>query len=171
MKRGPKPTPTKILQLRGSWRANRPDEPQGQLVRLEPPAWLLPDAKDAFAELAEVIYGLGVSTKADVLALAMLAESIILYRKATEELVRDGLSTATETGGRKSHPALIARSQAWSEIARGLAMFGLDPGDRARASKAGPPAELDEDTLADMGAALMEKLRQKGAKRRGKRTA
>jgi hypothetical protein len=40
-KRGPPPTPTPILQLRGSWRGklNR-DEPQPEPVAPEKPSWL-----------------------------------------------------------------------------------------------------------------------------------
>jgi len=155
-KRGPKPTPTRILQLRGSPVAKRrPAEPQLALCRLEPPAWLCDEAKPIFTELAQIIYDMGVSTRGDSLALGLLAESFALYIVASEELMRDGISTATESGTRKSNPALAARAVAWAEIARGLAWFGLSPSDRTRASKAG------EETEDDKLAAILERFRTK----------
>jgi phage terminase small subunit len=45
-KRGPQPTPTKILQLRGSWRAKkRPANVSQTPLKSHAPAWLDAEAK------------------------------------------------------------------------------------------------------------------------------
>ena len=73
-KPGPRPTPTRILNLRGSWRAKRnPKEPQPKVARLAAPAWLSDDAKKVFDDYAERLHASGVLTVADEGALARYA--------------------------------------------------------------------------------------------------
>ena len=87
-KRGPKPTPTKILQNRGSWRGKKnPNEPRPELATVEtpPPSWLNPQAKEHWQEISEFLCVRGLLTVADRPALALLCS-----QKAGWELSVEG---------------------------------------------------------------------------------
>lgn len=90
-KPGPRPTPTRILNLRGSWRAKRnPKEPQPKVAKPAAPAWLSDDARKVFEEIAERLHGSGVLTVADELALARYADLSVQYRRCAEFTAKHG---------------------------------------------------------------------------------
>jgi len=167
MKRGPKKTPTKILQMRGSWRAGlRTDEPRLSAVRLGAPAWLAAEAKPTFESLADIVYGMGTSSSADVFALTLLAESITLYQKATADVVANGCAAATKTGGTKTSAWLTARVALFAEISRGFSWFGMTPSDRPNVT-ALPHAVPDDDALEAIAHNYMREFHER--EKRGKR--
>ena len=88
---GPRPTPTRILNLRGSWRAMRnPKEPQPKVAKPAAPAWLSDDAKAVFDVIAERLHATGVLTVADELALARYADLSVQYRRCAEFTAKHG---------------------------------------------------------------------------------
>jgi transposase len=69
--RGPPPTPTNILAMRGSWRSKRnPHEPHPEPGRPRCPRWLDKQAKAAWKQLAPQLDRMGVLAKVDGNALA-----------------------------------------------------------------------------------------------------
>ena len=64
--RGPPPTPTASLRLRGSWRGKtRPDEPQPETGIPPVPKYLDADQKKLWRRLAKQLDAIGVMTKLD----------------------------------------------------------------------------------------------------------
>jgi hypothetical protein len=73
--RGPSPTPTRLLQLRGSWRAKqRPNELRPRRTRPRPPATLGAEAKKGFLSLVRQLYAQHVVVGLDAQSLARYAD-------------------------------------------------------------------------------------------------
>jgi phage terminase small subunit len=91
-KRGPVPTPTKVLNMRGSWRAKtRPQEPHALPSEKPPcPAWLDADARKVWRVLIPQLARIGVLTRLDQHALARYCTLWIRWRKAETMLARNG---------------------------------------------------------------------------------
>ena len=153
-KPGPRPTPTRVLQLRGSWRSKRNSkEPQPKVARPAAPAWLNDDAKKVFDDYATRLHASGVLTAADELALARYADLCVQYRRAAEFVGKHGDVYVTsgrpgpngEQGrptGFKTYPQakrLLHLAQALLQLER---EFGLTPAARAGLSS-------DLPTVAD----------------------
>ena len=89
--RGPSPTPTRVLELRGSWRANaRPGEPKPDAARPKPPKWLGAEARQAFLYLSRQLDAMGVLTRLDQNALARYVTLWVRYRKAEAFIEKHG---------------------------------------------------------------------------------
>lgn len=142
-KPGPRPTPTRVLRLRGSWRAKRNlKEPAPEVKKPAAPAWLSDDAKAVFDVYAEKLHASGVLTAADELALARYADLCVQYRRAAEFVAKHGDVYVTsgrpgpngEPGrptGFKTYPQAKRQlhvAQALLQIER---EFGLTPAARA----------------------------------------
>lgn len=137
-KRGPKPTPTKILQLRGSWRADeRAGEPEPEPSVPTPPEWLRDHGLAEWNRVVPQLAGLRLLTELDRSHLAMYCESYGLYLSAVEDIERSGAYISTE-GGIVVHPAVAVRNKAWEQAYKAAQHFGLTPSSRAGLSA---PAE------------------------------
>lgn len=77
--RGRKPTPTGILKLRGSWRANRPDEPVADGVP-KLPDYLQERAAKKFEEISGRLSRINVAGEIDTDAIARYCELFVWYR-------------------------------------------------------------------------------------------
>lgn len=144
-KRGPKAVPTITLRNRGSWRGSaRKNEPTLPVEAPDAPVWLAGEAKIEWERLVPILMGAGVLTKADRMALALLCQSWADYLQAKERVDEDGIVVKTAAaGGMRAHPAVGIRNMAWSQVAKGCAMFGIDPADRSGV-KAAPKAEPED---------------------------
>jgi P27 family predicted phage terminase small subunit len=85
MKPGPRPTPTSILKLRGSWRGK--DRPDADLEPNMPkmPSWLSAAAKAEWKRRIPELNALGVLQKVDVTILAMYCTDFAEWEAAYEE--------------------------------------------------------------------------------------
>src|SRR5690606_24472827 len=90
-RRGPPPTPTTILKLRGSWRGelNR-DEPQPEAAVPEKPTWLDAYASDAWDSLVPMLERMRVLTEADGKALTLLCITWSRWRHCEEFVAEHG---------------------------------------------------------------------------------
>jgi phage terminase small subunit len=81
MKPGPRPTPTPILKLRGSWRGkDRPDsEVEPNLPKM--PRWLSPEQKQEWQHIVPELDDLGVLQRVDVTVLAMYCTDFVEWRR------------------------------------------------------------------------------------------
>lgn len=147
---GPKPTPTATLRLRGSWRAKlRPREPVLPPTRsLKAPEWLPPVGRRLFRELSLLLVSTGVATQGDKLALSLLCKAFADFRDADATCRSEGTITTTGLGAKKLHPAVHLRNQAFDQLLKGLALFGLTPADRSRITVSNEPgAETLEELI------------------------
>jgi P27 family predicted phage terminase small subunit len=158
-KPGPRPTPTQVLRLRGSWRAKRnPTEPQPEVAMPEAPAWLSDVAQKVFNEYAERLHAAGVLTEVDELALARYADLCVQYRRASEFVAKHGDAYVVrgrrgpqgEEGlptGFKTYPQAKRLLQLANVILQLEREFGLTPAARAGLSAREP--YVDEPDVSD----------------------
>ena len=134
--RGPKPTPTALLKLRGSWRADtRQGEPRPEVGLPPPPSWLTKSALRHWPEIGDYLCGLGVMAAAHGPALAMLCENLALYIRLAKS---------------KKHAFSDAKFKAWDRVMKSLREFGLTPSSITSIRVIQPnqtPAEADRPRL------------------------
>ena len=137
-KRGPPPTPTPILQLRGSWRAGqRRDEPQPAQGPPEKPAWLDDYASQAWDQLVPILERMRVLTEADGKALALLCTTWARWRRCEEFVADKGeVYPIKDADGKvrelRRFPQAIASESLGRALNRYLGEFGLTPSARTR---------------------------------------
>ena len=90
-KRGPKPTPTAILKLRGSRRANlRKGEPQPERKRPVCPRWLDATAKACWKDIVPQLHTMGVLMKIDANAIVRYCVLWSRWMKAEQFIAKHG---------------------------------------------------------------------------------
>jgi P27 family predicted phage terminase small subunit len=158
--RGPRPTPTRILALRGSWRAGRnPAEPRPPALRLTPPPWLSEEAKRVFESLVKPLEAAGLVTTADENALARYAQLSVEYVRCTTFLAQHGdvyvvrgrAGPGGEPGkpvGFRMYPQAKRQLVLSAELLRLEREFGMTPASRAHLT-AGVGVEGVVDVDAD----------------------
>ena len=142
--RGPAKTPTHILKLRGSWRADaREGEPTPDRSRPRCPIWLAKEAKRAWRELVPQLEHMGLLAKCDRNAIVRYCQTLAMWREAQEWLMEHGTvhpekDAAGRVVGLREYPH-VARVIRLSEVlARLEKQFGLTPAARANLAVAKP---------------------------------
>lgn len=108
----------------------RPDARGSSPVRhLPPPDELPAGVRRAWAEIAEPMAQAGLLDKADAPALEAAARCIDRWRRAEEQLDREGL-TIEAHGGEHAHPCVAVAAKAQAEYRSWCARLGLTPVDR-----------------------------------------
>lgn len=137
-RRGPPPTPTPILQLRGSWRGNlNRDEPQPDAGPPEKPPWLTAHASEAWDQLVPILQRMRVLTEADGHALALLCATWSRWRECEEFVAEHGeVYPIKDRDGKtkelRRFPQAVAGDTHGRALNRYLAEFGLSPASRTR---------------------------------------
>jgi P27 family predicted phage terminase small subunit len=137
-RRGTKPTPTAMLKLRGSWRADlNKNEPQPDVGLPEMPDFLEGNALACWDELAPMLVGLNVLTVADKHALALLCETYSSWRRAIEMLKKHGdVYPILDDNGKIKYlqqTPYVSMSKAYAKQLKDmLCEFGLTPSSRSR---------------------------------------
>lgn len=153
-RRGPKRTPTGILEQRGS----RPQQDRdGEVlpVALAPvrPDWLLPEALKAWDYLAPKLERLGLLTEIDLTAFSRYCQIWARWRQAEEFLKKAGGSTYVDK--RLTYQVVrefpqVRQSQRYAALLVKLeAEFGLTPSGRASLNVGGNDPFAD-DPLYEM---------------------
>jgi P27 family predicted phage terminase small subunit len=131
-RRGPRPTPTSVLTLRGSsLLPQRVDEPKGT----DGPALLLPfvvadeRARWYFDRLIEDLRRLGVYAAEDYAAHNRWAALMAEMERADAEVRQTGLVVETAQG-KWQNPMKKVRDDAWAEASKLGREFGLTPASR-----------------------------------------
>ena len=148
-KRGPKPTPTSVLKMRGSWRADlRRDEPQPGTKPPRCPSWMRPEAKAAWRLLVPKLARLGLLTEIDGNALARYCDAWARWKSAAESLAKNG-EFYTKKGpdgallGVFPHPAAGQYIKLAQMLNRLESDFGLTPSARADLAQPKPVETKD----------------------------
>lgn len=149
-RRGPKPTPTAILEARGSWRAKERRaagevEPPLLTAAPRPPQGLDRRGRDMWKRLAPQLIALGVLAVTDLWALEHLCMSVDLYWQAHREIKRHGIMTLTPQGMLVENPAVRVRQKAETTFQRYCACFGLTPADRPKLTAAAAQGESEQE--------------------------
>lgn len=129
-KRGPKPVPTPILKLRGSWRGKvRGDELGVDQKRPARPQWLKGEAKKCWERLVPILHKAGLATELNRETLACLCDSWARYVEACAQCEGESMVTEAATGTPMQNPWMTVRNQMWEQVYKGAACFGLTPAD------------------------------------------
>lgn len=136
-KRGPKPKPTALLKLHGSWRADlNKHEPQPPSGDPECPDWLEQEAKNNWAELCPLLSAMRVLTKADKNALARYCQYLARWRQCEEWVTRFGgrmpVKKDGEVIGYVESPEVRQSLKYAAALSKLEADFGLTPSARTR---------------------------------------
>jgi P27 family predicted phage terminase small subunit len=133
--RGPAPTPTRVLELRGTFRGDRHGgvEPKPAAPRKVPPApkHLGDEARRIWKRLAKELLELELLTGVDLVALEGYC---VTYERAiaAEAIVASEGRTVATAQGRKRHPELLTAEKARADLRRYDQEFGFTPSARAR---------------------------------------
>jgi len=151
--RGPSPTPTPILEARGSWRAKeRAGEPRPPVKAPSCPAWLGKEAKAEWKRQVKLLVAAGVLAELDRAALAAWCEAweeFVLARHVIAHGEPDGANKGHVVRGSAGSfvvsPWVRVKNAAVQRLLQLAAQFGFTPAARARLQVAGEDAgELDE---------------------------
>lgn len=130
-RRGPKPTPTKILKVRGSWRADvRKDESQAEPSIPEMPEWLSVEAKKEWNRLVLVLNKYNLLTDLDRNSLGLYCQTFADYKEALKYCEKGAL-IKTKNGNIIQNPAVSLKNRVLQILQRLGAEFGLSPSARA----------------------------------------
>ena len=151
-RRGPAPTPTAMLKLRGSWRAKtREGEPQPPPGRPKCPQWLDDDAKKVWRQLVPQLDEMGVLTKVDANALARYCRLWSRWRQAEAFIDRHGeVYPLKDEHGKvryfQQFPQVSIANKLAQQLTRLEQEFGMTPSARSQIDvevRSGPD-ELEE---------------------------
>jgi P27 family predicted phage terminase small subunit len=127
-RRGPKPTPTPILRLHGSWRADtRPNEPQAPAGTPAAPSWVNPDHVKHWDEIAGVLASMGVMSPVHAVSLSLLVQAVGDWIEATKLADESPKTCPTATGGETLHPAQRLKGMTFQRVLQLCREFGLTP--------------------------------------------
>ncbi len=132
MARGPAPTPTKLLKVRGSWRAKtRENEPELPVKAPPAPAFLNAEAEREWARQVKHLQTMGVIAEADRALLAFYCQAWAEFLEVNADLKKEGLTFSTETGYILPHPLVAIRNGAFERRKNRRAVWFLAGGPGA----------------------------------------
>lgn len=158
-KRGPAPTPTKVLQLRGTYRSDRHaavgEELQFDALAKLPPA---PRSFDALTRyewerVGPLLIGQQLLTEADLAAFAMYCMNVATAVRCSKILKRKGFTCSSPNGFELARPEVAIRRQAMAEARKFMQEFGLTPSARTRISATAPQPATPDNPFAEFSAA------------------
>lgn len=132
--RGPAPTPTKVLELRGSWRANLPkDEPQPESKLGKMPAGLPPRAKTEWKRCKEWMGG-EVMKDCDRSLVETYCRLVAEIDELQKVVKKEGHIQVADNGYMSQHPAAIMLHKSRDMLVKLTDRLGLNPSSRSRIS-------------------------------------
>ena len=136
--RGPRPTPSSMLRLRGSWRADlNANEPQPTSGTPAKPEDLEPLASAVWDHMVRELSAMRVLTIADGYALEMLARTWSKWQEAESNLAKHGpvFPIRNPDGTLKylqQSPYVAIARHVGDQVLKLLREFGLTPSSRTR---------------------------------------
>ncbi len=154
---GVRPVPTKILEQRGSWRAKtRPDEPQPEPAKIEPPKFLKAADKKYFREMVETLFSCGIMTRVDGGSFTRYITSFGRWVEA-ERALAEGEPTHYEIRDDAGNVKGVVMSKAYATVCkeheRLLKLeqeFGLTPASRPRLQAVKPTKDAIEEIFGEL---------------------
>ena len=154
-KRGPRPTPTNLLQLRGSKLVNkdrREREVQGPGGLPDKPDWLDEMGQKAWDFLVPLLQQMGVLTRIDANALSRYCHLWSRWREAEAFIAKHGLMypLKDDAGQPKCFqpwPQVYIANKLAQQLTRLEQEFGMTPSARSRLMLATPVKEYPENSI------------------------
>lgn len=134
-KRGPAPTPAKVLKMRGTYRPDRHGAPEGDVTvsvvsRVpRPPAHLSALAKKEWRTMAKRLHKIGILTVHDLPTLEAYCVARARAIEAETVVQAEGRTIVT-LQGTKRHPELLTAERSWADCRKYEALFGMSPSAR-----------------------------------------
>lgn len=149
-KRGPRPKPTALKLLEGTFRPDRAaaNEPMPAPGIPRCPKSLDRDGKRAWDAVVPELQKLGLLTIIDGAVLEGYAQAYSKAVKADRAIKKHGLIVKTPWG-LQTNPAVAVSRNEWAAVRKFAAEFGLTPSARSRinAQPPAPPADSTKDFL------------------------
>ena len=131
-RRGPQKTPTKILAMRGSWRAKtRQNEPEPGPGRPQCPRSLPKEGKAEWRRITAYLAKMGMLATCDRVAIAGYCSAWAQHDCADTECKKTGYWYVTPNGVQMQTAAAIILKSARGDMLRYLREFGLSLASRA----------------------------------------
>jgi len=151
--RGPKPKPTRLKIIEGTFRPDRvppdavQDEPVTEIVPA--PAFLGGDARKEWQRLMPKLVKLKLFSPKDTDALVEYCQALSVQRDAALDIQTRGniieVTRETKKGevyvSRETNPSIDIFAKMHAIVHRGIARFGLSPADATRVSPSGTPSK------------------------------
>ncbi|WP_317736720.1 phage terminase small subunit P27 family [Burkholderia pseudomallei] len=102
------------------------------------PGWLSATAKEHWPAIAEQLRTAGLLTVLDVTALGLYCEAFARWQDANDHVVKYGAVVKSAHGYPIPSPYLQVSNQAYAQMVRMLAEFGMTPSSRSRCAVAKP---------------------------------
>ena len=150
-RRGPKPKPSALKLLEGTYRPDRArNEPKPELVSevVAPPAWLSREGAAVWRRAVPVLMELQLLSVLDLDALGAYCAQVGRAKKAEALLRRHGLTVEVK-GRLQRRPEIAIAKEAWAEARRWAQEFGLTPAARTRLEVPQTPAIPGEEESED----------------------
>ena len=147
-RRGPAPTPTSILNARGSWRGkarDRKKEPKPAVELPTCPDWLDARAVTEWERITPLLAELKVISQIDRAALACYCVSWSDLITASIAIEENGPMFQNDEGYWIQSPAVSQKKAALAAVLRFSQEFGLTPASRARVTTAKADDDAEDD--------------------------
>lgn len=127
-KRGPKPSPTALLKLRGSWRGEtREGEPVPPVVEVAAPSWLSDKAASHWPGICSMLAGLGLMAEVYSPALALMVDALADYIAHSEVAKVEPAVLTSPAGVAYINPIYTLKERAWDRVLKIVREFGMTP--------------------------------------------
>ena len=132
-RRGTKPTPTQILEARGSWQAKhrKPYDPTPDDECPEEPGWFEEAVSAEYQKLVGGLARMGILGVVDENVLARYCAVWIRYVELEKALARDGLYILDDDGRKILNPAIDKINSLCDKLLRMEQQLGMTPSARA----------------------------------------
>lgn len=131
--RGPRPTPTPILRLRGSWKVNeRENEPQPPQEAPHLPTRLNAAERRIWKKTVPLLHQIGVLSLIDGETLARYCVETVRYWEGVKIIRKEGETYTTHKGVMHKHPLVEVLRGLGDSLRRIECEFGMTPASRTR---------------------------------------
>lgn len=144
-KRGPKPKPTHLKVVQGSYRKDRAPKSEAKPQPIVPsaPENLDPVARAEWERTVDELAALGLASRIDRGALAVVCEAWSDFVAASELVKASKRIIETSNGNLIQHPAVGMKNKAAQLYLKACAEFGMTPAARTRVEAMTPDSEAE----------------------------
>ncbi|HMB90134.1 MAG TPA: phage terminase small subunit P27 family [Rhodothermales bacterium] len=142
-KRGPRPKPTSLKVIQGTYRKDRAsaNEPAPEPVAPKCPTFLKGEARREWKRISAELVKLKLLAEIDRAALAAYCSNWETFVLADKIIREKGLTCLTPNGHEQQRPEIAIRNKAFQQMRNFLSEFGMTPASRSRISV--PEERLD----------------------------
>jgi P27 family predicted phage terminase small subunit len=153
--RGPKPKPSHIKLMEGTYRKDRvpKNEPRPKARAPSCPAWLSAEGKAEWKRQVGELSELGLLSTLDRGALTVVCEAWSDFMEASKLVDKHGRISVTDNGNVIQHPAVGMKNKAAQLYLKACSEFGMTPAARTRVEAAAPEKEEPGDEERFFGTA------------------